>query len=60
MIDDRPLEEIRQRLERTEEHLEELVKDLEERKKELEEASTLPGLPSVPRDFNVAPEPGPD
>jgi len=56
MIDTKPLEEIRQRLERTEARLEELVKDLEERQKELEEAGTLPGLPTVPQDFVPDPQ----
>lgn len=56
MIDTKPLEEIRQRLERTEEHLEELVKDLQERKKELEEASTLPGLGPIPPDCITEPQ----
>jgi hypothetical protein len=54
MIDERPLEEIRERLERTEEQVEELVKELKEQQKELEDAGTLPGMPPVPRDFNVA------
>jgi hypothetical protein len=48
MIDESPLEEIRDRLERTEEQLEKLVEDLAEQQKELEEASTLPGVPPGP------------
>jgi hypothetical protein len=59
MNESKPLEEIRERLERTEARLEELVKDLEERQQELEEACTLPGVPPIPRDFNEAPQSGP-
>jgi len=58
MIDERPLEEIRERLERTEAQVEELVKDLEEQQKQLEEAGTLPGVPPVPRDFNAPAQEG--
>jgi hypothetical protein len=52
MNDERPLEEIRERLERTEEQVEELVKELKGQQKELEDAGMLPGVPPVPRDFN--------